>query len=286
MASSSDEDEQMSPVKAAPSPVMKKEQQQNQQSVFESLFRTVVVCINVPPYSMLIWLIIYLLGLVTIPSTTIRTFLVLYFAYGIFDSTPKSPTKPRWVQTLQPYCNKAWFFRWTASYFPCQLHKTCDLPPNKSYIFAYHPHGVIGMGCSTALATDACDFDKVFPGIRRSAATLNVCFWAPFFREWMIANGFCSSNKTTLRSRLNSTEKESVVLVPGGASEALHAHPKQMKLTLLKRKGFIKLAMETKSSIVPVFGFGENDAFDTLYVGCSETKATAILWKIQKGLKQ
>eukprot|EP00980_Cylindrotheca_fusiformis_P000876 scaffold232_cov91-Cylindrotheca_fusiformis.AAC.1 len=166
MASSSDEDEKMSPVKAAPSPVMNKEQQQeqDQQSVLESLFRTVVACINVPPYTMLIWLIIYLLCLVTIPSTIIRTFLVLYFAYGIFDSTPKSPTKPRWVKTLQPYFNKAWFFRWTAAYFPCQLHKTCDLPPNKSYLFAYHPHGVIGMGSGMALSLDACDFDKVFPG--------------------------------------------------------------------------------------------------------------------------
>ena len=31
-------------------------------------------------------------------------------------------------------------------YFPIRLHKTCDLPPDRPYIFGYHPHGVIALG--------------------------------------------------------------------------------------------------------------------------------------------
>lgn len=132
---------------------------------------------------------------------------------------------------------------------------------------------------------------------------MNFCFWVPFFRDWLLANGFCSANKSTLKSRL--VNQESLVLIPGGASEALHAHAKQMKFTILKRKGFIKLALETRASIVPVIGFGENDVFDTLYVGNEQVSTTTTktnnsssggtappkflatsLWKVQKALKQ
>ena len=61
------------------------------------------------------------------------------------------------------------------------------------------------------------------------------------------------------------THGESLILVPGGAAEALHAHGGVMKLYLKNRKGFVKLAMETNAKLVPVIGFGENDIFDTLY---------------------
>lgn len=30
------------------------------------------------------------------------------------------------------------------SYFPAKLHKTVDLDPNRNYLFAAFPHGVLG----------------------------------------------------------------------------------------------------------------------------------------------
>lgn len=83
-------------------------------------------------------------------------------------------------------------------------------------------------------------------------------------------NGFCSANKPTLKSRLSS---ESIVLIPGGAVEALHCKPKTMRLIIRKRKGFIRLAMETKAAVVPCIGFGENDIFDTICVGDEQSGA-------------
>ena len=95
--------------------------------------------------------------------------------------------------------------------------------------------------------------------------TLNATFSAPFFHEYMLALGFCSANKPTLVGRLVD-EQESLVLVPGGAAEALHAHPGIMKLVLKHRRGFVKLAMETKAQLVPCLGFGENELFDSLVI--------------------
>lgn len=48
----------------------------------------------------------------------------------------------------------------------------------------------------------------------------------------------------------------------GGAQEALNARPGIYKLVLRHRKGFIKLALQTGASIVPVFSFNEVEVYD------------------------
>lgn len=53
-----------------------------------------------------------------------------------------------------------------------------------------------------------------------------------------------------------------VVLVVGGAQEALYARPGNYRLVLNNRKGFVKIAIETGASLVPVISFGEVDIFD------------------------
>ena len=51
------------------------------------------------------------------------------------------------------------------------------------------------------------------------------------------------------------------MIVVGGAEEALDAHPGHHILTLKKRKGFIKMALQTGADLVPCYSFGENDLF-------------------------
>lgn len=53
-----------------------------------------------------------------------------------------------------------------------------------------------------------------------------------------------------------------VVIVVGGAQEALYMRPGLYKIVLKKRKGFIKLALRNGASLVPMFSFGELDLFD------------------------
>jgi len=49
-----------------------------------------------------------------------------------------------------------------------------------------------------------------------------------------------------------------ITIVVGGAEESLHARPGVMELVLKKRHGFIRIAIESGSLIVPVLSFGEN----------------------------
>jgi 2-acylglycerol O-acyltransferase 2 len=71
--------------------------------------------------------------------------------------------------------------RWMAGYFPIRLHKTVDLPADKSYIFGYHPHGIISLGAFCNFSTDATDFSGLFPGINLRLLTLTPNFRIPFY---------------------------------------------------------------------------------------------------------
>lgn len=48
----------------------------------------------------------------------------------------------------------------------------------------------------------------------------------------------------------------------GGAQEALYARPGNYRLVLNKRKGFVKIAIQTGIPLGPVFSFGETEIFD------------------------
>lgn len=96
--------------------------------------------------------------------------------------------------------------------------------------------------------------------LERAGVILNESFYAPLIREWGLRLGYIGPNMQTLHQAL---EVQSIVLVPGGAAEALHARPGVMQLYLRNRKGFVRLALETKCPLVPCFGFGENEIYDT-----------------------
>jgi hypothetical protein len=68
-----------------------------------------------------------------------RTLFVLYLAWLWLDrKTPK--TGGRRVDFV-----KRWsLWRYFADYFPVRLVKTCEYPPNQKYLFAAHPHGILG----------------------------------------------------------------------------------------------------------------------------------------------
>jgi len=55
-----------------------------------------------------------------------------------------------------------------------------------------------------------------------------------------------------------------LVVVPGGARESLDWKPGTNVLTLLKRKGFVRVCLETGTPLVPVFSFGENDIYENV----------------------
>ncbi|CAJ0597348.1 unnamed protein product [Cylicocyclus nassatus] len=184
--------------------------------------------------------------------------LLIYSLWYIYDrKSPRNGGYPsKWVQSWP--MNK-----WFAEYFPVSLHKTVDLPPDQNYIFACHPHGIIGMGVFANFATEGTDKSKVFPGLQFLVCTLACNFHIMIRRELLMLSGFIDCSKESIRNVLSQKRKgKAVVIVVGGAEEALDAHPRKHILTLLNRKGFVKEAIRAGASLVPVYSFGENDIFE------------------------
>ncbi|KAJ7319800.1 hypothetical protein JRQ81_019311 [Phrynocephalus forsythii] len=144
-----------------------------------------------------------------------------------------------------------------------QLVKTADLDPGQNYIFGFHPHGVLVAGAFINFCTEATEFSKVFPGLSPHLMMLDLWFRAPFFRDYIMSGGLVTSDKESAYYILRKPGGGNVlIIVVGGAQEALDARPGAYKLLLANRKGFVRLALQHGTPLVPVFSFGENELFD------------------------
>jgi 2-acylglycerol O-acyltransferase 2 len=212
--------------------------------------------------SIVLWLCLYPAGLALffyiITNPQLLPFALAYLIYMILDPAPEmGGRKQMWLRRLS-----LWTFM--RDYFPIRLVKTAELDPSKNYVFGYHPHGIIGMGAWVNFATEANHFSEVFTGIDIHLLTLVTNFNMPLIRDLLISLGICSVSRRSCDNILTKAPGSSLMIVVGGAHEAVNAKPNTNDLVIKKRLGFIKLALRTGSPLVPVFSFGENDLWDQL----------------------
>jgi 2-acylglycerol O-acyltransferase 2 len=236
-------------------------------------------CFHVPMWIMLAHLVsLVAVSYVVYPYQWLRYSLLFYSTYSILGLNLLSDQWRFGYEFIERLRHLPGFHM-VSDYFPIKLVKTIDIDPcDGPYIFLYHPHGIISMGVNTAINTNGCNFDQTFPGIIRWGVTLNVCFRIPFFREWINALGFVGADKKTLAYILNE-RRQSIVLIPGGAVEALYTAHDTFDLVGWRR-GFVKLALQTSSKLVPLVAFGENRAFSI----ASVSKPGGTIFKLQHTL--
>jgi len=227
--------------------------------------------INVPlerrlqTLSVLTWIMLFFVsGPLSVPIlvymlfyTRLWIFVVLYLAWVYLDreTCERGGRRIDWVRKW-----RMWYHY--RNYFPITLVKTCDLDPKRNYLFCSHPHGILSSGIFSSFITEGSEVSKVFPGLTIYGITLKLNFMIPLFREWCLALGLCSAQKESMSYLLSHPDGgKGVVLVPGGAPEALESHPGSYVIQLTRRKGFIKLALQNGSSLVPVFSFGETEIY-------------------------
>ncbi|XP_069920577.1 2-acylglycerol O-acyltransferase 3 [Oryctolagus cuniculus] len=147
-------------------------------------------------------------------------------------------------------------------YFPIKLVKTAELPPSQNYVQGSHSHGVMITGAFSNFHTESNDFSRLFPGLQPWTAMMAIFFYVPLFREYIMAGGLRPASRHSLDFVLSQPQRgQAVVIVPGGAQEALYTAQRRHRLELLNRKGFVRLALRHGASLVPVYSFGENDTF-------------------------
>ncbi|GMM46435.1 diacylglycerol O-acyltransferase [Pichia kluyveri] len=238
--------------------------------------------------------------------------LIYYTIFHYFRD--KSPVNGNvWYKRNESFRN-LFIWNYLIDYFPIKFHKLSDLSPTfnnneneqnerigPNYIFGYHPHGIIATGVSNGFTNNANNnWNKLFPGIKCFVTTLINQFQIPFYRDYLMALGVTTVVKKNLKILLN--KGASIVIVIGGAKEALLAKPGNNSIILNKRKGFIKLALESLNesndnfkfgiSIVPVYAFGENNIYNVYYTGdddeknnIGDNKFKKVVYKFQMFLK-
>uniref|UniRef100_A0A914R2I5 diacylglycerol O-acyltransferase n=1 Tax=Panagrolaimus davidi TaxID=227884 RepID=A0A914R2I5_9BILA len=109
--------------------------------------------------------------------------LIAYSFWWYIDrKTPWKNGRPsQWVRSWI-----AW--KYCADYFNCELIKTTDLPLDRNYVFAIHPHGVLGISTILNFVTEATNITEKFK-LNFRIITLPINFRIPFHRDLELALG-------------------------------------------------------------------------------------------------
>jgi 2-acylglycerol O-acyltransferase 2 len=143
-------------------------------------------------------------------------------------------------------------------FFQCSLvtTPTCKLLASQ-YIFAMHPHGLLPVGAVLSVCTKLSGFEDKFPNLKkRVIAAATLVDLSPIFRDICLAAGVVDCARYSFESFLRRGYTVGVFV--GGAIEGLYAHPEgEEVLDLLRKRGFIRLAMIHNIPVVPCYTFNE-----------------------------
>lgn len=146
-------------------------------------------------------------------------------------------------------------------YFPGRSIFLPQLQRDRTYLLAAWPHGVFGGAHHLGMV----DFTER-AGVHVIYSGASVLLYIPFLRRFLTLLGFTSVTKRALRRVLDGpTFPYNVVhLVVGGIEEMFYtpgSAREYEQIILRKRKGFIKLALETGADIIPMYSFGANQVY-------------------------
>ncbi|RAH51499.1 Diacylglycerol acyltransferase family [Aspergillus brunneoviolaceus CBS 621.78] len=162
-----------------------------------------------------------------------------------------------------------------ANYFPLTLYRTVPLPPQRRYIFGYHPHGIALRGAIGAFAAEAADFSQLFPGITNTLLMKDSFYTTPLLREYLLSLGTSGVSRSSCIRHLTRGGHDdrgmgrAITITVGGSREYNIAKPGTMGVVVKIRKGFVRVAVQTGADLVPVIAFGENELFDRVDVNSS-----------------
>eukprot|EP00584_Thalassiosira_punctigera_P004913 CAMPEP_0172530372 /NCGR_PEP_ID=MMETSP1067-20121228/4125_1 /TAXON_ID=265564 ORGANISM="Thalassiosira punctigera, Strain Tpunct2005C2" /NCGR_SAMPLE_ID=MMETSP1067 /ASSEMBLY_ACC=CAM_ASM_000444 /LENGTH=345 /DNA_ID=CAMNT_0013314565 /DNA_START=248 /DNA_END=1285 /DNA_ORIENTATION=+ len=130
----------------------------------------------------------------------------------------------------------------------------------KAIIFAFNPHDILPYAVFAFNPTLRRLPGKI--GEDGCCLMTSAIFSIPLLRHVYSWVGGIPVDKMTFLGRLH--RGESFAFTPGGVHEVLMLNPEKpldVVLYLQKRKGFIKLALQTGSPVVPVFGFNLDGSY-------------------------
>lgn len=147
------------------------------------------------------------------------------------------------------------------TYFRGKIIRVTPLNPQDHYVMAFHPHGIMPTTAMWLLFTE--QWRQLFPGVHPCLLTASVLHQIPLSRDVMQTYGSREVTRQAFTSTLE--QKQSVMLVPGGQAEMLEQHSGRKEVRVYtKHKGFIRVAIEHGTPLVPVLSFKEGELMDNV----------------------
>ena len=156
-----------------------------------------------------------------------------------------------------------------------EIHETSDdemlqyFGEGKSCILVAQPHGVLSL-------TGICSATYCIPEFRKiktAAASALINF--PILKQVMGIFGlFSASKKSLLKHLKKGGAAGTVVIYVGGIAELFKCSETEERLFLKHRKGFVKLALQTGTPLIPLYMFGNT------------TVLTPCRWKVLENISR
>jgi len=130
------------------------------------------------------------------------------------------------------------------------------------YLIACMPHGAYAFSGAVFIGPqwrlrDQEEY-RVVPVLHCVASVL---FYIPLVRDWMLFIGAREATRGNVKRMLRDKARASITILPGGIWEQVNTRHDEERCYVQRKLGFIKLAIEEGLSIVPMYGFGENQLF-------------------------
>ena len=159
---------------------------------------------------------------------------------------------PDFVDRISP------FFTLMEKYFRYEVRDIENIPTKKALVVMNH--GIIPFH-GFLLAKKIVEDLGVYP----RGLGADFLFHIPGVREFFLKGGAVQANPRNAEGLLK--DNNVVMLAPGGIYEALISKPGLGRIPWERRKGFIRVAIKTKTPIVPTYGQGINAAYFNSYLG-------------------
>ncbi|KAL6767972.1 DGTT4 [Auxenochlorella protothecoides x Auxenochlorella symbiontica] len=169
--------------------------------------------------------------------------------------TPLDVPCPKFMTRYLRYCTTA-----ASEYYPVTIRyvkREAFKDTKKPFVIGYEPHSVMPQAMSMFGSQPHPDVLPELQHARLLASSAG--FWAPLTRHLWWWLGARPVSRDSFAAQLRSGS--SVALCPGGVQECLYMERGAEVVYLRRRRGFVRLALQHGTPLVPVFAFGQTGTY-------------------------